>query len=165
MPHQRPGDGYPLLLTAGEVLHRLVDLVGKAHPLQQGVRLGDALLSEKAADRREERHVRQTGVQHVLAAGGIFHQCEILIDGADGGLNGPAGPAVGRLKVNAVYQNGAAVTAERTVEDPEQGGLARTGRTDHRYKIPLTDGKAGVSQGEGAVLKFFTDMLDFQQHK
>ena len=43
--------------------------------------------------------------------------------------------------------------------------LPRTGGTDHRYKIPLTDGKAGVSQGEGAVLKFFTDMLDFQQHK
>ena len=165
MPHQRPGDGYPLLLPAGEVLHRLVDLVRKAHPLQQGVRLGNARLSEKAADRREERHVRQTGVQYVLAAGGIFHQCEILIDSADGGLDGPAGPAVGRLKVNAVYQNGAAVTAERTVEDPEQGGFARTGGTDHRYKIPLTDGKAGVSQGEGAVLKFFTDMLDFQQHK
>ena len=164
MPHQRPGDGYPLLLPAGEVLHRLVDLVGKAHPLQQGVRLGDALLSEKAADRREERHVRQTGVQHVLAAGGIFHQCEILIDGADGGLNGPAGPAVGRLKVNAVYQNDAAVTAERTVEDAEQGGFARAGGTDHRYKIPLADGKAGVSQGVGAVLKFFTDMLNFQQH-
>ena len=64
-----PGDGYPLLLSAGEVLHRLVDLVRKAHPVQQGVRLGDALLSEKAADRREERHVRQTGVQHVLEQG------------------------------------------------------------------------------------------------
>ena len=58
-----------------------------------------------------------------------------------------------------------AVTAERTVEDPEQGGFARTGGTDHRYKIPLADGKAGVSQGVGAVLKFFTDMLNFQQHK
>ena len=31
VPHQRPGEGYPLLLPAGEVLHRLVDLVGKAH--------------------------------------------------------------------------------------------------------------------------------------
>lgn len=52
---------------------------------------------------------------------------------------------VGRLKVNAVYQNGAAVTAERTVEDPEQGGLARTGGTDHRYKIPwLTEKLASV---------------------
>ena len=74
------------------------------------------------------------------------------------------GPAVGRFKVNAVYQNGTAVTAERTVEDAEQSGLARTGGTNHRYKIPLADGKAGVSQGVGAVLKFFTDMLNFQQH-
>ena len=67
--------------------------------------------------------------------------------------------------MDAVYQNGAAVTVERTVEDPEQGGFARTGGIDHRYKIPLADEKAGVSQGVGVVLKFFTDMLDFQQNK
>ena len=83
---------------------------------------------------------------------------------ADGAVSAACGYAAGQ-QAYAVYQNGAAVTAERTVEDPEQGGLARTGGTDHRYKIPLADGKAGISQGMGAVLKFFTDMLNFQQHK
>ena len=50
------------------------------------VRAAEGRVILEFGSRREERHVRQTGVQHVLAAGGIFHQCEILIDGADGSL-------------------------------------------------------------------------------
>ena len=36
---------------------------------------------------REKSHIRQTGGEHIIQAGGIFYETEILVDGADGPLH------------------------------------------------------------------------------
>ena len=165
MPHQRPRDSHPLLLPAGEVFDRLIHLVRQSHPFQQRVRFRSTFLSEQAQRRREESHIRQAGIEYILPAVGIFHQRKILIDRADGGLDGTADPASGRFKMDAVDHDRSAVAAVRAVKDAEQGGFSRAGRPDDRHKFSLSNRKAHVGQGAGMILKRLTDALDFQQHR
>ena len=67
--------------------------------------------------------------------------------------------------MNAVHKDRAAVAADRPIQNAEQRGLSCPGGTDYRHKLTLADGEAHVGQCVCAVLKFFADMLDFQQHK
>lgn len=103
----------------GKAFHRLIYLVQQAYPLQQRVCGGDAGLSEQAADCREKGHVRQTGVEHILAAGSVFHQRVILIDRADGGLNGAALSTACGFKMDAANKNFSGVTQKCAVENTE----------------------------------------------
>ena len=70
-------------------------------------------MSVKAEDSGKQWHVRQTGSQYIIQAGGIFYETEILINGADGTPNllpfwhGILAPAVkqkraGRQDIHAV---------------------------------------------------------------
>ena len=135
------------------------------HPIEQCIRFGNAFFSEYTQYCGKEGHIRQTGVEHILPAGSVFHQGEILIDGANRLLDGPAGPSGSGLKMNAVHEDRAAVAANGPVENAEQRGFSSPRRADHRHKLALADGKTHIDQRVCAVLKFFTDMLDFQQHK
>ena len=97
-----------------------------------------------------------------MQGGGVFHQTEILIDGADGPLYSPLVPAPGSFKVGAFVEDLTAAADFRAVEDPEEGGLAGSGGTDDGEKLPVPQGEAHIPQDLAGAGKFFLDMQDLQ---
>ena len=164
VPHQGAGDGHPLLLPAGEVFHRLLQLVRQPDLSQDRGGLFGPLPSERPQQGGGQGHVRQAGVQHVLDGGQVLHQAEILIDGADPLLERPLFPASGGFKVRPAIEDFTAAAQLRSIQDAEQGGFPGAGRADDREKLAVAQGEADIPQHLAGTLKLFADM-DRLQHE
>ena len=86
MTHEGSRDGGALFLTTGEIFYRFFCFFQESHAVKKFQCFCPALFSVDSEHSGEKSHIRQTGSEHICKAGGIFHETEILIDGADGSL-------------------------------------------------------------------------------
>ena len=86
MTHEGSRDGGALFLTTGEIFYRFFCFFQESHAVKKFQCFRPALFSVDSEHSGEKSHIRQTGSEHICKAGGIFHETEILIDGADGSL-------------------------------------------------------------------------------
>ena len=135
---QRPGDGHPLLLAAGEV-------AGIAGQL--------ALQIQKAHDLPEEGLVLLLAVQtdgedDVLIGSEVGDQVVILKDETD-----PLAAEDGEvlvpkvLQLEVVHLHGAAGGPVQPAQHVQQGGLAGAGGADDGHELPRLYGQGDVVQG------------------
>ena len=87
MTHEGSRDGGALFLPTGEIFYRFICLFGEPNAVKKFQCLRPAFFSVDSEHSGEKSHIRQTGGEHICKAGGIFHETEILIDGADGSLH------------------------------------------------------------------------------
>ena len=130
-----PGDGHPLLLSAGEFLNSAVDLVlGKPHAQEQLLRpllfVGNLVLGDL--------HSRQ----HVLQGIEVLQQIVGLED--DGHMPVPIVGVADVLEIFPLEQHPASF---RRLQGPGQGkgsGLPRTGRPYDGVELPRLEGAVGL---------------------
>ncbi len=79
-------DGGALFLTTGEIFLPVLLIFPRVPRGQEISVLLPGAFSVDSEHSGEKSHIRQTGSEHICKAGGIFHETEILIDGADGSL-------------------------------------------------------------------------------
>ena len=137
---QRPGDGDPLLLAAGELAGHVPQPVAEADRLQ---RHGGALPPRGRADvQRDERGF------HVLQGGEHRHQVEGLEDKADG-----LGPHLGHLglaqlrEVAPVEFDDAGRRPVQAAEHLQQRGLALPGGALDGQPFAVLDDQVHAAQG------------------
>ena len=162
MEGQRPCDGHPLLLAAGELVGIVAGPVGEAHPLQKRHALpldgGPAALVLLPQLPRQS-HILQGGILGEEVEG-LKHQPEVeplLTDGllAEGGL-------IFRVEEGLpLHGDAAAVGSLQKIQAPEQGGLAAAGGADDGQGLPLLQGKGDVLQHLGGAKVLF-DISYFQ---
>ena len=153
IPRQRSCDGYPLLLTAGELTGQVFLLFGKTHPAQG---CHSPLLPLFRAD---------TGVQqgqlHVFQHGQLGDQVVLLEDEPQHFV-----PDLRLLViihggyVHAPQMVGTAGGNIQTADDVHGGGFAGTGLAHNGYKLPLVDGKAHAVQGVNVLVAHVVDLVD-----
>ena len=146
---KHPGDGHPLLLSAGELGRVGLGLLRQSHLFQQGQGLLPPLLFGNAPDFQGKADV----FQHRL----LLQQVKVLKNHAD------FLPAQAKLLLTerqqafAVQQNVPAVRALQQVHTSHQRAFSRAGQADDAENFPFPDGKgnalqrfhAAVFRGEG----------------
>ena len=154
---QRPDDGDPLLLAAGEHIGIGVRLVRKADALQQGhgLRLG---LGGRFLFQGDRRH--GDVLQHRL----VGEQVEVLEHHAH---LLPVQVDVHRLagKVCAVEEDGAGGGLLQQIQAAQQRGLAGTGGADDGHHLAAADVQIAVVQSvDSAVVVLLDQMLHGDQN-
>jgi hypothetical protein len=161
---QRPGDGHPLLLAAGELVRVMVRPVLQTHlgkqlparPLDLGAALAAPLGSHQLPGQHDVLQRRVLGKK----IEGLEHQPEVKALAADLPLQ--LGGGVGGVEEGlALHAYGAAVGPLQKVEAAEQGGLAAAGGADDGQGLALFQGEADVLQ-DGGLLKTLAEIPDFQ---
>ena len=76
--HERPGDAYALLLSAGQLVGARVREVGQTHLVENLERTALLVLAEQTQHAGDGGLVAQAPLQHVLDGGGTVHQVVVL---------------------------------------------------------------------------------------
>ena len=156
-----PGDGHPLLLTAGHFGGLVLPAVGHAY-LFQGLHHDIPAL--------QDRHTLiDQGQLHIFIGGEGGDQVIALEDEADllvADVGQLAVRAVGDvLTVQGVVPIGGDV---QTAQNVHQGGLARAGGADDSHELPPADGQGYAVQGADlallAFIIYFVDVFDVNEH-
>ena len=148
---QCAGQGYALLLAAGELVGPHIGLVQNAYLVQGLQRLDLVCLPEGAQQHPPEGHIRHAGGQNVLDDGGAGHQIEGLEHHADAPAE-PAQTLAGQgADVGAVHRQRAGGDLVHPVHRPQQRGLARAGAADDGHEFPVLNGQVHVVQAHRAV--------------
>ena len=113
------GDGYALLLTAGDLGGHFLGLLGHAHALEQAHGATARLFS------RETQHVGG-GEHHVFQHGHVREQVELLEDHAQLGAHGSELATFLRQRL-AIDKNLTRVDGLQTIDGAAEGRFARTG--------------------------------------
>src|SRR5262245_1986846 len=138
----RPRDGDPLLLAAGELAGEVADAGGEAHAVERGERALVALRSRETPV--EERNL------DVVEDGEVRDQMEGLKDEAD--------LFVSDLRERPFLEAGHGAAGERDaalrrhVQEPDhvqERALPRSRRSHHRAEVPLLDPQVHARQGDG----------------
>ena len=164
--HQRPNNGYTLLLTAGQLDGVSVGAIFQTDPRQQRQRLlGGLLLGHLQHFHRCQNHVLQNGLvgeevemlehhAHLLPVQVDVHLflLAVLIDKA---LLGD---------VDVVENDLAVGRSLHQVQAAQKGGFAGTGRTDDDHYITLLNVDAHIVQGfDCALVIVLFQVLDLNQ--
>ena len=137
--HESPGDGHPLLLTAGELVDPALAVTLQVDELQHGLHLLLDLVLGGLLDAQAEGDV----VEHVE----VREQSVLLEDGVDLPLVG------GDLgDVGAVHQDLARGGHDEARDEPEHSGLAAAGRTQQGQEFPVVDIQVHVVEGQIPVV-------------
>ncbi len=137
---QRPGDGHPLALAAGQPPGPVPGAVRQADPVQRG-RGGPPPV------RRRYPPVEQPGGD-VVPRGEVVQQEELLEDHAQP-VRAQAGRAAGRTAPRSGGRRSAPSRDGRPVQpggEVEQRGLAGAGRSDHGDQLSTVDGQADAAR-------------------
>ena len=157
---QGPGDGHPLLLSAGELAGVIADAVGQAH-----------LLNELPGSLLQLLHrclFQQLGGQHHVFQHGILgeqvegleHQAKMEPVLPDLAVAEPL-VVLPVEKGLAVHPDGAALGGFQEIQAAQQGGLAAAGGADDGKHLALFHGKGDVLQDGGAA-EAFLNVVNFQ---
>ena len=151
---QCPGDGHPLLLSAGKLGGIGVGLVLQPHCLQQlqgtlpGLAGGNALQLQ--------------GEAHVLQAGALHQQVEALEDHGDLPPGQPQRLCGEGSQLLAVYLHRAGGGGLQQVDAPDQGGLSGARQADDAEDLALFHLQAHAVQsveGTAVYQKGFCDVV------
>ena len=135
---QRPGDGHPLLLTAGDLPGLGVDIGGHTHLFQIFQCLLPGLLLAALEDLHlshhavfEDRHIVEQveGLEHHAHMGAVLR-----------GIDAPA------RHIGAVVEDLTAAGGLQQVDTPQQRGLAGAGSADDGNNVALLDSKVNIPQ-------------------
>ena len=144
--HEHPRERDPLLLAAGEEAGALVELVGDADAGEGGPGGLDLERPEEREERPRRRPAAEVAGVHVVDDLEVLDEVELLVDGADLGLEAAACGRGERAEVRAEGQDLARARMERPVEEADEGALAGAARADERHPLALLD--AEVDAGE-----------------
>ena len=156
LPRQRPGDGHPLLLAAGELAGKVLPFVGKAHPLQGADRPLPALLGGDAGVQQRKLHI--------LLHRQLWDQVVLLEDKAQ--------HLVADLRLLVIVHGGHVGTAQmvsaggrhiQTADDVHGRGFAGTGLAHDGHKLPGVDGDIHPVQGVNLLGAHLVDLVDIFQ--
>ena len=152
---QGPGDGHPLLLSAGKLMGKGRRLVLQSHPLQHAQRLGLRLLFAHLFQIHRGQH---QVLQHVH----VVEQVEMLKHHADP-LPELIDVQLRILQVAAVHDDLPAAALLQSVHAPQEGGFSAAGGADDDHHFPLHDLRGNVFQ-HLQVLKALFQVLHVNLH-
>ncbi|MPM92630.1 hypothetical protein SDC9_139765 [bioreactor metagenome] len=145
MVGQRPGDGNPLLLPAGQLGGVLLRLAGQAHQLQKLFCSGLPLPPAHARNLQGQGHIVQDGALH--------EQIEFLEHHADFPPQLQQLPPLNGGHVQPVDENLAAGGALQQIDTSHQGGFARAAHADDAENIPVLHREVDIFYGgKGAAV-------------
>ncbi len=139
-----PGDGHPLLLAAGQLVGQVVALLGQPDQVEDLGHLGGDHVLGAADDLEGEGHV----LEHRL----VGQEPEVLEDAADVAAQ-VGDPPLGQMPdLLARLPDPPASRHLLAQQEPDEGGLARSGRPDEEDELALVDLDGEVAEGDCRAL-------------
>ena len=140
---QGPGNGYPLLLPAGQLGGKGAGPVSQSHPVQQGLGPGPGFFFGYPRQFQREAYVIQDGLLH--------KQMEALKDHADIPPGGPKLMLRKGGKFLPAYEHFAGSGFFQQVDAAHQSAFACAGQADDAEDLSLPDGQIDILQGMNGI--------------